>query len=36
MTPVSIKQLKVSTWQKSGTIAIRDNAGWQSWRNGAS
>ncbi len=27
MTPVSIKQLKASTRQKSGTIAVRDNAG---------
>jgi hypothetical protein len=27
MTPVSIKQLKASTQQKSGTIAVRDNAG---------
>jgi hypothetical protein len=28
MTSVSIKQLKASTWQKSGTIAVKDNAGW--------
>jgi hypothetical protein len=27
MTPVSIKQLKASTRRKSGTIAVKDNAG---------
>ena len=37
MTPVSIKQLKASTWQKSGiNKAVRDNAGWQSWKIGVS